>query len=164
MDQIASRWVQDLISPALEERISKLEAEAASTTTRLAAMEIKMNDRFQHLEDQLPELRRSKVGVELREDINRRFDELREDLNRRFDGVGQRFNGVGQRFDDARERHEQTNKRLDRIATEMREMVRETRSFTRWVVSGQIGIALAILVMAAKPYYASAGGACRRRA
>jgi chromosome segregation ATPase len=164
MDQIASRWAQDLISPALEERISKLEAEAASTTTRLAAVEIKMYDRFQRLEDQLPELRRSKVGVGLREDINRRFDELREDLNRRFDGVGQRFNGVGQRFDDARERHEQTNKRLDRIETEMREMVRETRSFTRWVVSGQIGIVLAILVMAAKPYYASAGGACRRRA
>jgi chromosome condensin MukBEF ATPase and DNA-binding subunit MukB len=151
----------------MEERISKLEAEAASTTARLAAMEIKMNDRFRHLEDQLPELRRSKVGVELREDINRRFDELREDLNRRFDGVGQRFDGVGQRFeavdqrfdrvdqrfDDARERHEQTNKRLDRIEIEMREMVRETRSFTRWVVSGQIGIALAILVMAAKPYY-----------
>lgn len=158
----------------MEERVSKLEAEAASTTARLAAMELKMDDRFQHIEDQLADLRRSKAGIELREDINRRFDQLHEvlksrfqhvdqrfegvkqsfvSIDQRFENVDQRFDRVDQRFDDVRERHEQTNKRLDRIEIEMREMVRETRSFTRWVVSGQIGIALAILVMASKPYY-----------
>jgi len=144
----------------MEERLSLLEAESANTVARLRAMEVKMNDRFQLIEEQLIELRRSKVGNELRDEINRRFVEQKELMEARFALVNQHFVQVDQRFDrvdagfaEERRRHDLTDKRLDRIEIEIRANSRDMRFFTHAVVAGQIGIALAILVMASKSYF-----------
>jgi len=144
----------------MEERLSLLEAESANTVARLRAMEVKVNDRFQLIEEQLVELRRSKVGNELRDEINRRFVEQKELMEARFALVNQHFVQVDQRFDrvdagfaEERRRHDLTDKRLDRIEIEIRANSRDMRFFTHAVVAGQIGIALAILVMASKSYF-----------
>jgi len=144
----------------MEERLSLLEAESANTVARLRAMEVKMNDRFQLIEEQLVELRRSKVGNELRDEMNRRFVEQKELMEARFALVNQHFVQVDQRFDrvdagfaEERRRHDLTDKRLDRIEIEIRANSRDMRFFTHAVVAGQIGIALAILVMASKSYF-----------
>ena len=144
----------------MEERLSLLEAESANTVARLRAMEVKVNDRFQLIEEQLIELRRSKVGNELRDEINRRFVEQKELMEARFALVNQHFVQVDQRFDrvdagfaEERRRHDLTDKRLDRIEIEIRANSRDMRFFTHAVVAGQIGIALAILVMASKSYF-----------
>ena len=144
----------------MEECLSLLEAESANTVARLRAMEVKMNDRFQLIEEQLIELRRSKVGNELRDEINRRFVEQKELMEARFALVNQHFVQVDQRFDrvdagfaEERRRHDLTDKRLDRIEIEIRANSRDMRFFTHAVVAGQIGIALAILVMASKSYF-----------
>lgn len=144
----------------MEERLSLLEAESANIIARLGAMEVKMNDRFQQMEEQLSELRRSKVGIELREEINRRFDTQKELMEARFALVDQRFVQVDQRFDhvdggfaEQRRRHDMTDARLDRIEIEIRANSRDMRFFTHAVVAGQIGIALAILVMASRSYF-----------
>jgi len=144
----------------MEERLSLMEAESANTIARLGAMEVKMNDRFQLIEEQLVGLRRSKVGNELRDEINRRFVEQKELMEARFAVVDQRFVQVDHRFDrvdagfaEERRRHDLTDKRLDRIEIEIRANSRDMRFFTHAVVAGQIGIALAILLMASKSYF-----------
>ncbi|MRW88798.1 DUF4407 domain-containing protein [Duganella sp. FT80W] len=149
----------------MEDRIAKLETTSANHTAALAKLETEMDDRIQHMQEQITDLQHNKVGVELRGDINRRFDEMRQDIDRRFDDLKQeidrRFNDLKQeidrRFDDLKEhftqRFDQTDKRLDRIEATVDGVRRDLHVFMLWMVGGQLTIAFGVLALAAKAFY-----------
>ncbi len=82
----------------------------------------------------------------MEEDIEHRFVEQRQHFDLHF-------KHIDECFDEQRRRHDLTDKRLDRIEIEIRANSRDMRFFTPAVVAGQIGIALAILIMASKMYF-----------